>query len=152
MEVLPSQAVLCLQLVEPRGEPLGAPSHCAVRLMAFRHSVLHLGGPASSPLARLRPLLLGDPLREACKRPWEGHGSRLDAVRIAQPFHPAGVWLLCHNLCPFVILFVAGDSPVGWAPLDLDDDAWPGSPQRSNVLFGLERVLLAGAVRPKPSV
>ena len=45
MEVLPGQAVPRLDLVEPRGKPLGASCNRAIRLLAFRHSVFRLGGP-----------------------------------------------------------------------------------------------------------
>ena len=48
MQVLSGAAVSRLQLVEPRGKPLGAPSHRAVGLVALWHLVFLLGDPASS--------------------------------------------------------------------------------------------------------
>jgi len=56
-----------------------------------------------------------------------------------------GVRLLCRNLHPFISLLVAGDSLMGGAPPDLDGDARPCLPQRSDVLSCLKCVLLAGA-------
>jgi len=58
VEVLAGQAVPRLQLVEPSCEPLGAVGHRAIGLLALRHPVVLLGGPAPSPLACFRSLLL----------------------------------------------------------------------------------------------
>lgn len=56
-----------------------------------------------------------------------------------------GCLLLRCNLSSLVVYFDAGDTFVGRAPPDLDDNACPSSPQRSDVLPGQERVLLAWA-------
>jgi len=47
--VLPGEAVTCLRLVGPRGEPVGAPNHRTVRPLDFRHPVSPPGGSASHP-------------------------------------------------------------------------------------------------------
>ena len=74
-------------------------------------------------------------------------------IRVVQPLHPVGVWLLRRDLRPFVRLLIAGDSLVGWAPPNFDDDAGPRPSQCGNVISCLERVLLAGAglLRNHPS-
>jgi len=60
VEVFASTRVPCLQLVEPSSEPLGTTRNRAVWPLDLWHSVFLLGGPASSPLPCLCPLLLGD--------------------------------------------------------------------------------------------
>ena len=80
VEVLPGQAVPHLELVEPRGESLDAPSYYAVRPLALGQPVLLLGGAASSPLACLHPLLLRDIPLEVGEGLWE---------RRRPPFCPA---------------------------------------------------------------
>jgi len=56
VQVLSGASMPRLQLVESRGEPLGASSNRAVRSLTFRHSVFCLGGPATSSLSCLHPL------------------------------------------------------------------------------------------------
>jgi len=140
IEVLPGQTVPRLELVEPRGKPLGAPGYRAVRLLPFRHPVLCLGGPAPSPLARFCPLLLGDLPLEVGKRSWERQRTCSRPVRVTQPFHPAGVWLPRRNFRPLIRLLVAFHPFVSRAPSDLNDDSRPSAPQCSNILPSLERV------------
>ena len=134
-----------LELVEPRGEPLGAVGHRAVLLLALRDAVLLFGGPAPSPLARFSPLLLGDLPLEVGEGTWERHHPCFCPVRETPPFRPAGAWLLRRNLCPFVGLFVASYTLVGRAPSDLDDDTRPRLSQCGDVLPYLEGVLLSRA-------
>jgi len=129
VQVLSSAGVPCLQLVVPRGESLGTLSDRAVRPVAFRHFVLLLGGPASGPSLGFHPLLLRNLPLEVCKRSRKGHGAYLRPVCVVQPFHPAGVWLLRRNLCPFVGLFVSSDTFVGRAPPD--SMVIPGRARRS---------------------
>ena len=57
VEVLPRDAVTYLQLLKPRGEPLGAIGNRTVRLLPARRPVFLPGGPATSPPPSL-PLLL----------------------------------------------------------------------------------------------
>ena len=61
-----------LELVEPRGEPIGAPCYRTIGLLTLRHPVLLLGGSAPRPLACLRPLLLRDFPLEVGERPRDG--------------------------------------------------------------------------------
>ena len=131
----------------------GPTSHRAIGLLPLRHAVLRFGGPASSPLARLCPLLLRDLPLEVREGPWERHRPRFRLIQVAQLFHPACVWLLRRNLCPLVSLLVAGDPLVSRAPSDFDDDSRPGPVQRVDVLLRLEGALLprAGFVRRHPS-
>jgi len=112
VQALSDPAIPRLQLVKPRGEPLGASSNCAVRPLAFRHPILYLRGPAS------RPLLLHDLPLEVCKRPEERHRARFRSVRVFQPFHPAGVRLLRREFGPLVSLLVPRNPFVRWAPPD----------------------------------
>ena len=153
-KVLPGQVVPHLDLIELRGESLGAPSYHAVRLLALGHPVFCLGGPLSSPLACLLPLLLRDLPLEVGEGSQKGHGPHLcsAAVFVIQPFYPLGVRLLCHDLCPPVGFLVASDTLVGWAPSDFNDDTRRGLLQDRNVLSDLKRILLAGAglVRTHP--
>jgi len=58
VQVLSCAGVSCLQLVEPRGKPLGAVGHHTIGFLAVRHVVLRLRGLASGPLMCLRPLFL----------------------------------------------------------------------------------------------
>jgi len=58
VQVLSCAGVSRLQLVEPRGEPLGTVGHRAIGFPALRHAVLRLRGPTSGPLTCLRPLFL----------------------------------------------------------------------------------------------
>ena len=105
-----------------------------VRPLAFRHPVLRLGGRTSSPLVRLRPFLLGDLPLQVRNRPWERHRACSRLVRVTQPFHPTGVWLLRCSLYPLVGFLVAGDPLVCWSPPDFDGDARPGLSQHGDVL------------------
>ena len=98
MEVLPSKTVPRLHLVEPRGEPLGARSNRVTRPLAFWHPVFRLGDPAPSSLSRFHPLLLRDLPLKVRERLRERHCVRLIPVQVAQPFHPAGVWLTAASL------------------------------------------------------
>ena len=50
VQVLSCAGVSCLQLVVPRGEPLGAVGNRAIGFLALRHAVLRLRGPTSGPL------------------------------------------------------------------------------------------------------
>ena len=122
VEVLPSQTVPCLELVELRGKPLSASYYCAIRLLAFQHLIFPLGGPAPCPQAHFCPLLLRDLLLEIGKGPQEWHRPCFCSVQVAQPFYPAGVWLLCSDVCPLVSLLIAGDPLVSRAPSDFDDN------------------------------
>ena len=115
------------QLIVPRGEPLGAPSHRAVRPLAFWHLVFRLGDPASSPLPCLGPLLLGDLPLEVGEGPWESFVS---------------AWPPCRFFGPLIRLFVAGDAFVGRAPANLYRDIWPSPSQCRDVLPCLDGVLL----------
>jgi len=143
VEILPGQAVPRLELVEPRGQPLGAPCYFAVRPLAFRHPVFSFGGPASCPLACLRPLLLRDFPLEVSERSWEW----------PRVFHTTGARLLCRQRRPLVGLLIAGYALVGRAPPDLDGDIRPVPSQRGDVLPRLDGILLswAGVVRCHPS-
>jgi len=51
-------------------------------------------------------------------------------------------WLFRRNRCPFVGLFVPGDSLVCRTPLNLDGGARPGPPQCGDVIPRLERAVL----------
>jgi len=147
VQVLSDARVTRFQQVKPRGEPFGASSDRAVRLLALRVPVFLLGGPATRPRPPvcLDPFLLRNLTLEMGKESWKRHSPHLHPVKVAQAFHPPGVWLLRRNLCPFVDLLIAGNSLVCWAPPDLDDNSRSSPPQRGDVLPCLDRVLLAGA-------
>ena len=116
---MPGAGVPRFQLIVPRGEPLGAPSHCAVRPLAFWHQVFCLGDPAYSPLPCLGPLLLGDLPLEIGERPWESFVSS---------------WPPCRFFGPLIRLFVASDAFVGRAPANLYRVIWPSPSQCRDVL------------------
>ena len=109
-----------LDLVEPRGEFLGATGHRAIRLLALWHAVLFLGGLASRPLTPLLPLLRNLTL-EVGQGSWEGHRLYFDPalVIVAKPLHPVRVWLLCRHLGALIGFLVADDAFVSRAPPDL---------------------------------
>ena len=115
------------QLIVPRGEPLGAPSHNAVRPLAFWHLVFRLGGPASCPLLCLGPLLLGDLPLEVGEGSWESFVS---------------AWHPCRFFGPLIRFLVAGDDLVGRAPANLYRDAWPIPSQCRDMLPCLDGELL----------
>ena len=110
VQVLSSAGVPRIQLVEPRGEPLGAVGFYAIGLLALRHAAVCLGGVTPGPSTRLCLLLLRDFPLEVGERSWE---------------RPIGVWLPCRSLGPLVGLLVADDPFVGQAPPDLYGDTWP---------------------------
>jgi len=60
-----------LKLEKLRGEPLGAPSNRAVRLLAFRHPLFPLGGWGPYPLARFHSLLFRNLTLEVSNGLWE---------------------------------------------------------------------------------
>jgi len=152
VEILPGQAVPRLELVEPRGELLGAPSYHATGPLALRQLVLLLIGSAPHPLAYLHPLLLRDSPLEVGERSRERRCPHFCPAWGAWPLHPTGVRLPCCNLRPLIGLLIAGDSFVSWTPSDFDDDAQPSPTQRGDVLPRLEGIPLPRAqVRPTPS-
>jgi len=93
LEILPREAVTCLHPEKPRGKPLGAPSNATYP-------------PASRPLPCLHPLFLQDPSLELCEGPGKRHRACFHPVRVPQPLHPTGVWLLRCEFGPLVGLLV----------------------------------------------
>jgi len=71
--LLPGDAVTCIQLVKLRGEPLGVTSSRARLASACSTPCTSSGGPASSSLVGLRPLLLADLSLEVCEGSRERH-------------------------------------------------------------------------------
>ena len=135
MEVFAGIRVPRLQLVEPSGKPLGTTRNCAVWPLALRHSVFLLGGPASSPLPCLCPLLLSDlPLDVG-----EGSGERcwalLRPVRVGPPLHAVSVRLIRCELRPLIRLLVSFHPLVCRAPPDFDGDVWRCVPEGADVLL-----------------
>ena len=115
--------VTCLYVAGPRGNPHGTPSHRAVWPQCLRHPVLLLGCPASHPLPGLRAALLRNLSLQMSQGSGEWHCTRPSLVRIAQPFHLTGVWLLRCELGSLAGLLVPWGPLVRWAPPDLDGDA-----------------------------
>jgi len=112
--------------------------------VSFWHMVFHPGGPAASPLARLRPLLLRDLPLEVGEGSWEWHHTHFRPVVVVtvHPFYPVGICLLFRNLGALDGFLVAGDTFVGRELPDLYGDAWPSPSQCRNVLPHLGSVLL----------
>jgi len=127
IEVLPSQTVPHLDMVEPQGKSLGTTGHRTVGFLALWHAILLLRGPASRPLVCLHPLLLRNLPLEVGEQSWD---------------RSVVACLLCH-LGPLVRLLVASDSFVHWAPSDFDDDTRPSHTQRGDVLprLGVESIV-----------
>jgi len=115
----------CLNLVEPRGNPLRAPSRRAVRPLALWYPVL-LGGPTSSPLSCLRPFFFSprSPASGARKRklcaPYSTSkcvGMREDHTECAHVncehtfMHPM------HSMCPKRLNRAGTDFSVQLAPM-----------------------------------
>jgi len=135
VEVLPGQAVPRLELVEPRGKPLGATRYRTIKPLALRQPVLLGVRPPAN--WRASPLLLhGFPLQVG-DRPW-------DRSLVAS--------LLGRRLGPFARLLVLGDPFVGRAPPDLYGDVWLRPSQYRNMLPRLDGILLswAGFIRCHP--
>jgi len=105
------------------------------------------------PLTCLHLFLLRDLPLEVGKGPREWHCPHFSPIWVVPPLRPAGLLLLGRSLCPLVSLPIACDSLVSQAPSDFNDDAWPSSAQRGNMLPCLEGVLLSKArfIRCHPS-
>jgi len=137
-QVLAGETVPCLQLVVPRGAPLGASGYRSARLLLARHPVLLCGDPVPYPLAGLVPLLRRDFPLDVRERPSKARSS-------LWPLHPPRLWVFRRELRPLIRLLIALDTLVGGAPPDLDSDIRSSSSQRRDVTSCQYCILLAWA-------
>ena len=127
----PMRACPRFQLVEAGCQPLLASSHSRVRELFLAGPVFLAVASGVRPLISFVPLGLHELTLQVGKRYGEWHAPGYDLSEVVSEFGPLNSFL------------VSLDSLMAWAPTDLNPDVWFLAVKGSDVLPGLDGVLLA---------